>query len=80
LNPIIGTPPVLSWIDIARLNIDDTYQRSLEGESSVALIRKIAAKWDWRMCQLVQVARRADDSLWIVDGQHRHAAAVLRDF
>lgn len=78
MRPPAGTPPVLSWVEVETLNIDDAYQRSLESKTSINLVRRIAAKWDWRLCQPVQVARRADDSLWIVDGQHRHAAAVLR--
>lgn len=78
INPPTGRPPVLEWIAPAELNVDETYQRSLEAESSQTLIRRIATFWDWGLCQPVNVARRADESLWIVDGQHRHAAAVLR--
>lgn len=79
VNPPLGKPPVLEWVAPADLNVDETYQRSLESDTSQTLIRKIAAFWDWGLCQPVNVARRADGSLWIVDGQHRHAAAVLRD-
>jgi hypothetical protein len=77
-NPPLGRPPVLEWLAPAELNVDETYQRSLEADTSQTLIRKIAVFWDWGLCQPVNVARRADGSLWIVDGQHRHAAAIMR--
>lgn len=69
---------MLEWISPGDLNVDDEYQRSLESENSLTLIRRIAQFWDWGLCQPVNVARRADGSLWIVDGQHRRAAAVMR--
>jgi hypothetical protein len=77
-NPPQGRPPVLEWVDPALLGIDDSYQRSLEAETSQRLIGKLAANWNWDLCEPLQVARRSDGSLWIVDGQHRHAAAVMR--
>lgn len=78
VNPPVGRPPVLEWLAPAELQVDDGYQRSLGAESSQTLIRRIATFWDWNLCQPVNVARRADGSLWVVDGQHRHAAALLR--
>src|SRR5438270_788977 len=42
------------------------------------LMRRIAANWDWGLCQPLYVARRADGKLYVVDGQHRWAAAKLR--
>jgi hypothetical protein len=78
VNPQVGRPPVLEWIAPADLNVDEAYQRSLENDSSLTLIRRIAQFWDWGLCQPVNVARREDGSLWIVDGQHRHAAANMR--
>lgn len=78
VNPIVGTPPMMEWIAPDRLQVDQSYQRSLGGESSITLIRRIAAFWDWGLCQPINVAKRADGSLWVVDGQHRHAAAVMR--
>lgn len=77
-NAPLGRPPVLEWVDPTRLNVDETYQRSIETESSQTLIRRIAIFWDWDLCQPLNVSRRADGSLWIVDGQHRHAAAIMR--
>jgi hypothetical protein len=77
-NPPVGRPPVLEWIAPDEMQVDEFYQRSLTNETAVALIRRIAQFWDWSLCQPINVARRADGSLWIVDGQHRHAAALMR--
>lgn len=78
VNAIVGSLPVLQYCAPEQLLIDDSYQRSLEVEASQALIRKIAMYWDWGLCQPLFVARRADGGLYVVDGQHRLAAAVLR--
>lgn len=78
INPIVGSLPVLQYCAPEQLLIDESYQRSLEGETSVALIRRIAANWDWGLCQPLFVARRGDGGLYVVDGQHRLAAAVMR--
>lgn len=78
IAPIVGSLPVLQYCAPEQLLIDESYQRSLEAESSVTLIRKIAANWDWGLCQPLFVARRGDGGLYVVDGQHRLAAAVLR--
>lgn len=77
-NPIAGTLPVLQYCPIEQLQIDPGYQRSLELGASVTLIRRIAIYWDWGLCQPLYVARRADGGLYVVDGQHRLAAARLR--
>lgn len=77
-RPPVGSPPVLEWLRPADLRVDESYQRTLQNSSSEALIRRIAMNWDWGLCQPINVARRADGSLWIVDGQHRRAAAELR--
>lgn len=78
VNPIVGSLPVLQYCPPEQLLIDETYQRSLEVESSQALIRRIAMYWDWGLYQPLFVARRADGGYYVVDGQHRLAAAVLR--
>jgi hypothetical protein len=78
LNPITGSLPVLQYCAPEQLLIDDSYQRSLDAESSQTLIRRIAAGWDWGLCQPLFVARRVDGGMYVVDGQHRLAAAVLR--
>lgn len=78
VNPIVGSLPVLQYCAPEQLLIDESYQRSLEVDSSQSLIRRIAVHWDWGLCQPLFVARRADGGLYVVDGQHRLAAARLR--
>lgn len=78
VNPPVGQLPVLQYCAPDQLLIDDSYQRSLEAGPSQALIRRIAVHWDWGLCQPLFVARRSDGGLYVVDGQHRLAAARLR--
>ena len=78
VNPPIGSLPVLQYCAPDQLQIDQEYQRSLDAGSSQTLIRRIAVHWDWGLCQPLFVARRADGGFYVVDGQHRLAAARLR--
>ena len=79
INPKIGSMPVLQWMPPHMLAIDPSYQRSIDNPQSQKLIVKIARDWDWDLCQPLVVSRRPDGTQWIVDGQHRLAAAVARD-
>lgn len=81
--PPTGQLPVLQYMTPAQLSVDPAYQRKLDGSTSQKLIREIAEHWDWSLCLPLVVARRAADTpdgggLFVVDGQHRHAAACLR--
>ena len=78
INAVKGSLPVLQYCAPEQLLIDDNYQRSLESEPSQVLIRRIAANWDWGLCQPLFVARRSDGGHYVVDGQHRLAAAIMR--
>jgi hypothetical protein len=77
LKPMIGTPPAPQFAPIEALQVDDTYQRSIEGGASRKLIIKIAENWDWRLCLPLLVSRRGGQ-LFVIDGQHRKEAAELR--
>ena len=77
-NAPLGLRPSLENCRIFDLNIDPAYQRSTENGSSQSLIRKIAQHWDWALFHPLSVSRRRDGSLYVVDGQHRLAAARLR--
>ncbi|QIG80074.1 DUF6551 family protein [Stakelama tenebrarum] len=78
-NPVRGRRPVLQNCTIHELGIDPAYQRSIENRGSQALIHRIARDWDWSLCQPLVVARRSDAGLFVVDGQHRLAAARMRN-
>lgn len=77
VNPARGRRPVLQNIGVAELAVDPAYQREIENPASRSLIRSIARDWDWGLCQPLVIAQRAD-GLFVVDGQHRLAAARLR--
>jgi hypothetical protein len=78
-SPPIGSIPTIEWIHVHMLSIDGAYQRSIENETSRRLINSIAAKFDWRLCAPLVVSRRADETLTIIDGQHRWMAASQRE-
>lgn len=75
--PAQGTPPSIEWVAVSDLQVDDTYQRSIESDPSQRLIATIAMRWDWRLCMPLAVSRR-DAEKFVIDGQHRLAAARLR--
>ena len=75
--PPKGMPPSIEMRHPGELRIDDSYQRSIDTGPSRALINRIAAEWDWRMCLPLVVSKR-DDGLYVIDGQHRQAGANLR--
>jgi hypothetical protein len=80
VNRPLGRMPVLQFMTPDELQIDPAYQRDRAGGGSQKLIRRIAQQWNWDLCQPLVVARRADqdDALFVIDGQHRLAAARLR--
>ncbi|MEK7342466.1 MAG: DUF6551 family protein [Pseudomonadota bacterium] len=73
-----GSLPVLQYLSPAQLQVDATYQRSIENGQSRNLIAKIAREWDWQLCGVLVVSRRGDEGLFVVDGQHRQQAALIR--
>jgi hypothetical protein len=77
LKSMIGSPPTPAFCLVDNLQVDDSYQRSIEGGASQKLIVKIAENWDWRLCLPLLVSRR-QGQLYVIDGQHRLEAARLR--
>jgi len=71
-----GERPNLGWVEIARLRIDDRYQRPLADHGWRA-INRIARNFDWTLFSVVDVAPVGNGLFAIIDGQHRvHAAAM----
>ena len=79
VNPPLGLRPSLEFRRIHELKIDPAYQRTIDTGGSQTLMRRIAMFWDWGLCQPLTVAKREDGTLMVVDGQHRLAAAKLRN-
>lgn len=77
INPALGRMPALNYLLPGELQVDPTYQRSLEGKSSQQLIKDIAQHWNWDLCLPLVVARRGG-VLYVIDGQHRLEAAKRR--
>lgn len=77
-NPPLGVMAVLQYALPSQLMIDPDYQRSIDNGPSHSLIRKIAQHWDWALCLPLVVSRRSSGEMFVIDGQHRLAAARLR--
>lgn len=71
-----GSAPMLQWIAIADLVIDERYQRPIAGEG-VRNVGKIAASFRWSRFAPVVVAPVEGGRFAIIDGQHRTTAAAL---
>lgn len=71
-----GPAPMLQWIRIDQLVVDDSYQRPL-GRSNWAAIQKIAANFLWSRFQPLLVAPIEGGKFAVIDGQHRAHAALL---
>jgi hypothetical protein len=78
VNPVLGNLPAMQWALVSQLQVDPSYQRSVDGGESQSLIRKIAQHWNWDLCQPLVVSRREGGAMYVIDGQHRWCAALLR--
>lgn len=67
-------PGELTWVSKRCLLVDDTYQRTLNDTKR----KQIASAFNWAAFGVLIVARRRDGSLFVIDGQHRLAAALSR--
>ncbi|MBI1214566.1 MAG: hypothetical protein GC185_01950 [Alphaproteobacteria bacterium] len=70
--------PELLWIDLPLLQIDKTYQRSVEGKASQKLINAVAAGFDWALFTPPTICAIEDGKFNVIDGQHRVLAARKR--
>lgn len=74
-----GPAPMLQWLEIGDLVVDDSYQRELKGENWTA-IGRIAASFRWSRFSPVFVAPIEGGKFAIIDGQHRTHAALMCGF
>jgi hypothetical protein len=72
-----GPAPQLSWIEVERFVVDDSYQREV-GKRGRFNVQHIAEHFDWSKFAPVIVAPVEGGLYAIVDGQHRTTAAMLR--
>lgn len=71
--PDPGEVPVLDWVDKGLIDIDPVYQRDLDQ----ARVQKIAANFDWDSFGALVLSQKENGRFNCIDGQHRHAAALL---
>jgi hypothetical protein len=62
---------MIEQISIGKLNIDFSYQRTPAANRLEAIVKN----YDPLLMQVLEVSRRADGSLYVIDGQHRMMAA-----
>jgi hypothetical protein len=77
-----GPRPDLYWLPVDKLDVDPAYQRTLDTKASQKLIQKIADTFRWISFQAILATPQGPkgDRRWlIIDGQHRVAAARLRE-
>lgn len=67
-------PGKLMYVNKETLHVDPTYQRALNDAKRL----RIAQNFNHAAFGVLLVARRKDGSLWVIDGQHRLAAAKNR--
>jgi ParB-like nuclease domain len=72
-----GPAPMLAWVEIEKLVVDDSYQREI-GKRGAINVAQIADNFDWSKFAPVIVAPIEGGNYAIVDGQHRTTAALLR--
>lgn len=69
-----NSPGKLVYVHKTSLRVDQTYQRGLNDSKRL----RIASDFNWAAFGVLLVARRSDGSMWVMDGQHRLAAAMSR--
>lgn len=70
---IKDSPGDLVWVPKTELQVDHQYQRALIDSK----VLSICKEWSWVSCGALTVARR-ENGLFVVEGQHRLAAAMKR--
>lgn len=69
VTPDMGAAPMLQWVPIADLVVDDRYQRRIAGAGR-SNVRRIAEGFCWSKFAPVIVAPVAGGKFAIIDGQH----------
>lgn len=75
-TPDVGAAPMLQWVAIADLVVDESYQRPIRDQGR-RNVQRIAENFRWARFAPVIVAPVEGGKYAIVDGQHRTTAAAL---
>ena len=74
-----GVPPMLQWLRIDKLVVDDSYQRPIAGAGKTN-VKRIASQFHWSCFAPAIVSPIEGGRFAIVDGQHRITAAAACGF
>lgn len=74
-----GAAPMLQWVKIADLVVDEGYQRPIYG-GGVSNVKRIAARFRWSKFAPIVVSPVPGGKFAVVDGQHRATAAHTLGF
>lgn len=72
----LGRMAHLGFVEIAKLVIDDIYQRPIDAHSRQHVL-KIATHFDWSLFGALVVCPLGGEQFAIIDGQHRALAALI---
>lgn len=72
-----GPRPELCWLPVDRLSVDQSYQRTIDTRAGQNLIGRIAERFTWSAFQAILACPDGGGGWFIIDGQHRVAAAKL---
>lgn len=66
-----GPPPTFEYLPVASVRVEMEYQRDLKAWKVARMVRE----YDVHRLQPIEVSRRADGTLWCIEGQHRLTTA-----
>lgn len=69
----IGAPPKLEWVDVNLIDVDQNYQRHLDGNK----VEKMLGEFHWDHFGAVVLAAQPSGRFTVTDGQHRVKVARL---
>ena len=69
-----GEKPEMAWVDINKLDVDNSYQRNTNGYRSKENIKKIVSNFCWEEFTPITVVKTEKGTYNIIDGQHRYLA------
>lgn len=69
----IGQPPKLEWVDVTLIDVDQNYQRELDGRK----VETMLGEFHWDHFGAVVLAAQPSGRFTVTDGQHRVKVARL---
>lgn len=73
-----GKKPKLLWVGVEELHVNTDYQRNISSNRGQTIIKGIVEHFKWHHFQPIMITNRELGGYWIIDGQHRTAAAQQR--